>query len=757
MFPFLAVMMCMMGALIILLIVITSNSRSRAVQEALAAREALEQVQEKPTPDTAPIPPTPKKPEEPQPVKTEQKPKVSKEKLKQEIELMEARLTQLKTFYDKNQTELKNERDKLSHIETHMRKIRDQIYELEKANKELEELENASKEHQVVSKDRIDELKKMIEERKKSLDEEMKKAEGKGTSYAVVPYKGKNSTKRRPIYLECRSDAIVLQPEGISFVIDDFQMYGLGNPLADTLRAISQVMLRKNLAGDTEEGSPYPLMLIRPDGIGAYYTARRAVSSWGNDFGYEFIDQDWELKFGIPDLEIAQVAQATLKEARERQKRNLLYNKELAKRNGVTEYRVTKNGLVPSTPSLRPNRAQNKPDFNSAISENKRNSLIPGGNRPSSSRSQSGFGISDRYNAQNSGSGGYNKNSTTGQPAGGPNGLSVGNRSPYGGSNHSNRYAERGSYSGSGNGPSGVYNGSSQGGAYSNLESGFSNEGLGSQNLPYGALTGETSGSGSAGSQTNGSPGSAQPSGARSSSQSYANQFNRPSSASGGAGGSSERGGASGPSFSAQAAQAAQNYSRPMKQDPNAPGIAVATDEKPKPRPVFDSRTGTLSSSSGSRPGELSPRSPDRPLPDVTDPNVINGPPQEITAMTVDSIAKVAGKDWAIPSRQAGSIGIRKPIYVDMNLNKMVLQRKNKAGKDIPFNQPMQGVAQELVNNVWAEVQSWGIAGRQMYWRPTLFVRVQPGGEQRFEQMKQLLENSGLGIERIDRVSNRTR
>ncbi len=47
--------------------------------------------------------------------------------------------------------------------------------------------------------------------------------ERKEPAYSVVPYLGTNGTRRRPIFIECLADRIVLQPEGIELAAEDFE------------------------------------------------------------------------------------------------------------------------------------------------------------------------------------------------------------------------------------------------------------------------------------------------------------------------------------------------------------------------------------------------------------------------------------------------------------------------------------------------------------------------------------------------------
>jgi hypothetical protein len=50
----------------------------------------------------------------------------------------------------------------------------------------------------------------------------------------------------------------------------------------------------------------------------AYYAAREAIQSWGNEFGYQFIDEDWPLTFPPADPALAAVEQRAIDESRRR-------------------------------------------------------------------------------------------------------------------------------------------------------------------------------------------------------------------------------------------------------------------------------------------------------------------------------------------------------------------------------------------------------------------------------------------------------
>ena len=85
-----------------------------------------------------------------------------------------------------------------------------------------------------------------------------KNAKARAVGYAVVPYEGPNSTHRRPVYIECRGDSIVLQPEGVKITAEDFSGFlGPGNPLASALRRNARI-LRAPDAGTTGQRAVSP-------------------------------------------------------------------------------------------------------------------------------------------------------------------------------------------------------------------------------------------------------------------------------------------------------------------------------------------------------------------------------------------------------------------------------------------------------------------------------------------------------------------
>lgn len=113
-------------------------------------------------------------------------------------------------------------------------------------------------------------------------------------TYSLIPYRGKHGDNRRPIYIECTAIGLIFHP--------DRQVMGnvAVSPLDVRAEVERRVARMRQIAGKPDEVA-YLLMLVRPDGIGNYYRALAALDGMELEFGYEFIDADWVLDFPEDD------------------------------------------------------------------------------------------------------------------------------------------------------------------------------------------------------------------------------------------------------------------------------------------------------------------------------------------------------------------------------------------------------------------------------------------------------------------------
>ncbi|MGQ9762923.1 MAG: hypothetical protein ACUVQH_13535 [Thermogutta sp.] len=292
-FPFLAVLVCTMGVLILLLVILVRQARLKAVAQARAQSGiSAEKDDSQPVPDES--------------------------TLRQWEEDLAWQEEQLRIAREKTQSQLTEARLTLGHIEDSIRRSREEWKTLQ------DQLKRVAANRAVTAgstikelEQRLSELQQVAHQIKAELD--AKKQETPHKTYAIIPYRGKFGTNRRPIYLECRGDGVILQPEGIRFTVEDFLgPLGPGNPLDAALRAIREELLTRK-AFDPSGGEPYPLLIVRPDGIEAYYAARAALTSWGAEFGYELVEQDWELTYPERDPGLAEIVLQAVDLARRRQ------------------------------------------------------------------------------------------------------------------------------------------------------------------------------------------------------------------------------------------------------------------------------------------------------------------------------------------------------------------------------------------------------------------------------------------------------
>jgi hypothetical protein len=117
----------------------------------------------------------------------------------------------------------------------------------------------------------------------------------------------------------------------------------------------------------------------------------------------------------------------------------------------------------------------------------------------------------------------------------------------------------------------------------------------------------------------------------------------------------------------------------------------------------------------------------------------------------VQSVAVQQGANWALPNVAARSTGIMRPIAVECYADRLViLPDRNDSARPhvVTLEGPMRQSIQEFVSGVWNRIERWGMAVAGGYWKPVLRVRVAPGGEDRFDELSILLQDSGLEVER---------
>ena len=274
-FPFLAVLLCTMGSLILLLLVIDKKAKKAALEKAYEAawNQSKSDSENK---------------------KEEEKNQWIKLKAKQheELAIKESRL----------EKEIVNLKSDLARIEEKIAKtkpnntisttgkdilLNEKKIKVDSLSKNLEieksELRKIESEKTDLSQ-KIDTLELILKELRASLDKDK-------FAFSIVPYFGKNGLNRKPLYIECNETGIIFFPDKTVIPSDDesdnlkIELSARTSQLRDYL---SQTLGPKN-------STPYLMILVRPGGITNYWKLQSVIKPMDIDFGYELVEKAWTL------------------------------------------------------------------------------------------------------------------------------------------------------------------------------------------------------------------------------------------------------------------------------------------------------------------------------------------------------------------------------------------------------------------------------------------------------------------------------
>jgi len=727
-FPFLAVLLCTMGSLIILLVFFVGQAQR--AQTAEAAPDPI--IEEPAAPVSDPFPSRDR----------EERERAYRDALARKAEF-EAALRELSARREEGARLLAAVREELSRDESQSGYLRGQVDELEVVETQLGKLAAGSARDRLVSQ--AEALRKRIEDQKTEVERARQAAASRPPSYAIIPYTGPNQTRRRPLYIECREDSIVLQPEGIVLDDDDFRgPMGPGNPLAATVRSMAD-HIRRHAQATGEATIPYPLLIVRPDGILTYYVAREALQVLGFDFGYELIEQDWKVEYQKPNPELTRHGQRALEVARQRQRE-----------------------LIAAAPRLYGSSARGRMLSGQMPggSEGSGGDDLPGGNGSGRGKSGKGNGKgSDSNGLVVEGSGlpgsSVGGNRALGAYPGGTGGAAGDGKKARPDASATRRDAKgqlvQGDANVKGNG-TGQGNGNGSGPALG--EPGGSAAGESDLNGELYGL-GPTGGPGGAGKSTNGkSPGGTS---ANEKDLAFRPQGGTPEPGTGYGSGSGEPNGAGGyPTGQGSDATAGLvvpgQASRDAQMAKEAEGNRPSSGRRPgevSPRPSLrGGATAARGARGGSSTGQADGDSAGVGSPSGSSSGKAgggsggSGGPSNGPSSGMQSLASRRGENWAVPNVGHTVIGVQRPIILECHDDRLVVLPERKV---IPLDTRTVDVIDQLVKVVHDHTNTWGTAGEGFYWRPELVCRVAPDGATRFAELRDLLDGSGLDVRQAQR------
>lgn len=304
-FPFLAVLVCTMGSLILLLIVTTKRIRAAAIEKARQA--VVVDVVER------------------EPIVSEVEPESVPVDVAQHERAIQEWQTQLESLTherDSAQESLTDLERKLAAAESAM--LRTQ----QTASTKKDKLKEARSVQQKAATDRerlqkeVDAMRDELAASEQRLTDAKERQKTAQSKFAFIPFDGRNGTTRRPILIECTENFIRFVPEDVRMTESDLAGFTPGiNPLRsgvtelirywevfDRLHAEEAAdsqpkpATENELLSDSSQGTePYVLLIVRPHGERMFLAAKIFLSQLKVPYGYELLDENMELEFANPD------------------------------------------------------------------------------------------------------------------------------------------------------------------------------------------------------------------------------------------------------------------------------------------------------------------------------------------------------------------------------------------------------------------------------------------------------------------------
>ena len=307
-FPFLAVLLCAMGSLILILLVMDRKAH-QAVQ-ARARREAARLVEQSAQTEAA------------QRAELEKKQQQARTAWEQKRDALHANLTREQTEL---QIQMRKVRDQFSQIAARLRyeqdtstelrhKVQDERGRIQAEQRLLATLRSKAGQSEEQSKESSKTVRRMtldllqMEQALKDLKAAKKREQH---TFSVIPYHGRRGENRQPIYVECTAEGVIFHPERRAMPVTAREvLVGRNQPgdapddvRSEVERRIARQHAKKAGSASAANTTPYLLLLVRPDGIHNYLALQAVLRDLTDDkenplqFGYEFIDADWVLDF----------------------------------------------------------------------------------------------------------------------------------------------------------------------------------------------------------------------------------------------------------------------------------------------------------------------------------------------------------------------------------------------------------------------------------------------------------------------------
>lgn len=317
-FPFLDVLVCTMGSLILLLLVATSRIRAAAVDKAKQA--AIEERLKKSEIATLAPPPIVVAPEPEADPTPEWQTRV--EQLADERDVLQSQLTQLRSRLTDAQSAVMKSKVKVASAADRLEDIRSH--------------QEAAAAERLRLQAEVDQLQSDLTDAEQRLTKAVERQKNSSSKFAFLPFDGRTGTTKRPILIECTAEHIRFLPEDVRLTPEMLNGFTTGfNPLLLASRELVHywTAYERVHAADADptkdtdsfetdlatlndkEREPYVLLLVRPNGAVAFHIAKSFLSQLKVPHGYELITDDMEIDTSNPDPEAERICREAARSA----------------------------------------------------------------------------------------------------------------------------------------------------------------------------------------------------------------------------------------------------------------------------------------------------------------------------------------------------------------------------------------------------------------------------------------------------------
>ena len=329
-FPFLAVLVCAMGSLILLLLVMTRKMRQdQYVEQTAVVESAASEVDAELAARIAAL--------EKQIFSAERNRnslQANAQAHRSSVDESQVRITDLEAELAQLQAKLEGMDPDAAPVAEALAKSRKlkaeevallrQLNETEKRllskQQQLANAQDASNEASLALQEKHSDLLKLrdqVDEARSSL------AKVSGTS-TLLEFSNPTGTERTPIVVDVSGKGFEIYPNGIQITQADME----GFPVRDNPFLAAILTIHQHRSKGSVTGAPYVLLLVRPDGALPFYGAQRILMESNIHYGYELLDAEDSVVSGAPDTIEVPLVKKSIDEALRR--RENLYAKLMA-------------------------------------------------------------------------------------------------------------------------------------------------------------------------------------------------------------------------------------------------------------------------------------------------------------------------------------------------------------------------------------------------------------------------------------------